>query len=77
MLSMLYAFGILLLVGIMLVSSVILFKIIEKEDKTKEVIILILMTIVFILNYPNFEKYQIEKTVKIKCEVMKKCKEAK
>jgi len=74
MIAMLYAFGVLLLVGMVLVSSIVLFKIFENENKTKEVIILILMAIVFILNYPNIEKYQVEKEVKIKCEVIKLCK---
>jgi len=77
MMAMLYAFGILLLVGMVLVSSVLLFKIIEKEDKTKETIILILMAVVFILNFPNFEKYQIEKAAKINCETLKLCKGVK
>ena len=77
MIAMLYAFGILLLVAMVLVSSVVLLKIIENENKTKEIIVLLLIAVVFILNYPNMEKYQIEKAVKIKCEVMKKCKEEK
>lgn len=71
MIAMAYAFSSLLLVAMVLVSSVFLFKLFEKENKTKETIALFLMGILFILNYPNVEKYQVDKAVKIKCETLK------